>query len=382
MNPTLRFFAALCVLAVLATGVSYAQTSVTVFGVLDTGLAYQARKSGGDPAIFRQPGTTTSQFGFASGQQSGSRWGLRGEEHLGDGLKVNFVYEAGVDAGTGNASGFSRQSTLGMTSRSLGNLEGGRRLSPGSYAFAGIDPFDYGFDQSTLGTSLGASYIRLSNLLAYSTPDIGGLTALVGWSFDTGLRAINSPEQPGQFGTSNKFRALSTGLRYSSGNLLLAALFDVYYSPSGSAASSVKQWNIGGTYDFKVVKVYAAFGQNIDGRINGTRVYANVETIGGVTNTNGAVHFLPGARTNQWMVGLSAPITADSRLFGSFQQLRPGGSYLDGVSRATQSTASLGATYALSRRTNVYAYYSYMAAPDMYASGSAQVLGVGVRHLF
>lgn len=381
MKHALKLTVAAVALATLSGDFAQAQTSLTVFGVIDTGLAFQSRTAGRDPIVFRQPASITNQFGFASGQQSGSRWGIRGEEHLGDGLKANFVYEASVDAGSGVSTGFTRQSTLGLTSPDLGNIDLGRRLSPGTYAFAGIDPFDYSFDQSTLSTSLGASYIRLSNLLAYRTPDMAGFTVFAGWSFDTGLRAINSPEPAGVFGTTNKFRALSTGLRYARDDWLLAGMFDVYYSPAGPASSSVKQWNIGGTYDFKLVKVYGAFGQSIDGRVNGTRVYANVDTTGGVTNTNGAVHFLPGARTNQWMVGLSAPITADSRVFGSVQQLSPGGRYQADL-RANQTTASVGATYALSRRTNFYAYYSYMAAPDMYASGNSQVLGVGVRHLF
>ena len=358
-----------------------ALASVTLYGVADIGLAYQSRKAGGDPTVFSNPGINVSQVGVASGQQSGSRWGIKGIEDLGGGVQANFVYESSVDLTDGSSTGFTRQSTVGLSSDLAGALDLGRRLSPGSYAFVGVDPFDYSFDQAALGTSMGAAFVRLSNMVAYTTPTVFGVTGYVGWSFDTGLRSINSPENSRTFGTTNKFRALSTGLRYADDRLVMAGLLDVFYSPSGAGSYAVKQWNVGITYDFKVVKLHGAFGQNIDGRINGTRVFANVDTSGGVTNTSGAVLFLQGARTTQWMLGLSAPITPRSKLFASFQQLSPGGSF-DISATATQTTSSIGYTYAVSKRTNFYAFYSYMSAPDMYVSGNSQVLGLGVRHSF
>jgi len=366
---------------VAALWAASAIASVTLYGVADIGLAYQSRQAGLDSTVFSNPGINVSQVGVASGQQSGSRWGIKGVEDLGSGVQANFVFESSVDLTDGSSSGFTRQSTVGLSSASVGSLDLGRRLSPGSYAFGGIDPFDYSFDQAALGTSMGAAFVRLSNMVAYSTPTLFGVTGYVGWSFDTGLRGINSPESPRAFGTTNKFRALSTGLRYADDRLVVAGLLDIFYSPSGEGSYAVKQWNVGATYDFKIVKLHGAFGQNIDGRINGTRVFANVDTSGGVTNTSGAVLFLQGARTTQWMVGMSAPITPRAKVFASFQQLLPGGDFKVGVT-ATQTTSSIGYTYAVSNRTNFYAYYSYMNAPDMYASGNSQVLGLGVRHLF
>lgn len=363
------------------SSVAVAQSSVTFYGVVDVGVAYQSRKAGSDPTVFVSPGKTQSQFVMASGQMASSRWGIKGVEDLGGGLKANFVYESAVNVVDGSSSGFTRQSTIGFSSSSWGSVDLGRRLTPGTYAFAGIDPFDYNYDQAALNTSMGAANIRFSNMIAYTSPNMGGFSALAGWSFDTGLRAINSPERAGAFGTSNKFRALSLGLRYGNGPLLVAGMFDSYYSPAGANSSAVKQWNVGGTYDFKVVKLHAAFGQNIDGRVNGTKVLSNVATSGGVSNTNGAVHYLPGARTTQWMVGVTAPVGASSKVFGSFQQMLPGGDYDFGDSQA-QSTASVGYNYSLSKRTTLYAYYSYMTAPDMFSGANSQVLGAGINHKF
>ena len=355
--------------------------SVTLYGLADIGPAYQSRKAGQDPSVFKTPGQQISQVGLASGQQSGSRWGIKGVEPISADLSANFVLESAVDLTNGTSSGFTRQSTLGISSKAFGSLDMGRRLSPGTYAFAGLDPFNYTFDQATAASSLGATYIRLSNMLAISTPTVANVTGFLGWSFDTGLRAINSPTSAATFGTSTKFRALSSGIRYSGDRLTLAGLFDVYYAPSGAGAYAVKQWNIGASYSFGFLKLYGAFGQNIDGRVNGTKVLGNVETTGGVTNTNGAVHFLQGARTNQWMLGFTATISSVSQVFGTYQQLTPGGNYRS-ESLVTQATSSIGYTYALSKRTNLYAYYSYMSAPDMYSSANSQILGAGVRHQF
>lgn len=360
---------------------AHAQSSVSLYGVVDLGFAYQRNKTGTSQEVFKKPNTIYSQFGLASGQEAASRWGLKGVEDLGNGLKANFVYESGIDATNGTASGFTRQSTLGLTQNGIGSIDLGRRLSPGSIAFVGIDPFNTSYGLASLDSSMGATNIRYSNMVALATDDFNGFKFMAGYSSETGLKAVNSPVKPEAFGTSNKFRAVSLAARYSSGPVLLSALFDTYLSPSGENSSSVKQWNIGGVYDFKVVKVHAAFGQNIDGRVSGTNTLGNVETTGGDTNTRGAILFAPGARTNQWMVGLSAPIGAQGKLFGSVQQMRPGGDFIQG-SRTSQTTSSVGYSYQFSKRTDAYIYYSYMNAPDMHAGGNAQTLGTGIRHVF
>jgi len=299
---------------------------------------------------------------------------------LGGGLSASFVLESGFNAADGSGSGFSRQTTIGLTQQSVGTIALGRQLSPGSYAFKGIDPFDVSFSQASMDSSLGTTNIRLSNMLFLSSADLSGLRLMAGWSFETGLKSLNTPNKPG-FGTSQKNRALSLAARYANGPVLLAANFDTYYSPSGPGSSDVKQWNIGATYDFKVIKLHAAYGQNIDGRVNGTKVLANVQTSGGDANTNGGVFYEPGARTNQWMLGLSAPIGSAGLVFASVQQLRPGGDFTIGA-RTNQTTSSIGYTYSLSKRTNLYTYYSYMTGASMYAGAKSQILGAGVRHVF
>src|SRR5690606_35802197 len=126
-------------------GAASAQSSVTLYGVVDIGIQYQNLKfNSNDPFKDKSSGetkTSMTNVGLASGIQNGSRWGLKGVEDLGNGLKANFVYESGITVTTGASTGFTRQATVGLTSTTWGAVDLGRRTSPGTYAFSGIDPF-------------------------------------------------------------------------------------------------------------------------------------------------------------------------------------------------------------------------------------------------
>ncbi len=395
-------------------GAASAQSSVTLYGVVDVGLASQTLKEGNN----FQNSQTRNDTSVASGQQSGSRWGLKGVEDLGNGLSANFVFEQGVNVGNGTQdSGFQRQSTLGLVSNAWGGLDIGRRVTPGTLAFSGIDPFNTGFGTSSLTSSMGMVFARYSNMIAYQTPNIKGFVGGIGYSFDTGAnnnnapatnngeRIVNAPDYSGAaaFGTSYKTKALGLGLRYGSGPLLVAATFD-YITPAAyqdvnfyrigpngvivnandtrqKQANNIISWNLGGTYDFKVVKTHAAYGQNIGGIAKGTGVLGNVTT-GGDTNTNGGFGFRNGARTSSWMLGLSAPVGAAGSVFLSWQQMMTGGSLKTLANTATQNVGSIGYTYSLSKRTNLYAYYSYMSNAGMLSGAMSNTLGIGARHLF
>jgi general bacterial porin, GBP family len=363
-------------------GAASAQSSVTLYGVVDMGLNYQSIK----PGAANPNGSTQSQFGMASGQQSGSRWGLKGVEDLGNGLSANFVYESAVTATTGATTGFTRQSTVGLVSKSWGALDLGRRTAPSTQAFSGIDPFAAGYGTAATTTTIGTNFYRLSNMVMYTTPTMSGFSGSVGYSFDTGLTIAGTPQPTGTgaYGTGYKSRAVSVGLRYANGPILLAGTYDSFQAPGSrtgvAAANNVNMWALGGTYDFKVVKVHAAYSQSIDGLLNNLSTINSVAT-GGDTNSNSALQFRPGARTNSWMVGLSAPVGAAGRVFGSVQQKIAGGN-LKELNTGNELAASIGYTYAMSKRTNVYAYYSYVNNAAMVSSATVNTIGLGVRHLF
>ncbi len=74
------------------SGAAQAETQVTLYGLLDAGIGYQQIK--GD-------GFSTSKVGLDSGTQNGSRWGMRGTEDLGNGLRAVFNLESGFNVETG-----------------------------------------------------------------------------------------------------------------------------------------------------------------------------------------------------------------------------------------------------------------------------------------
>jgi general bacterial porin, GBP family len=369
-------------------GAASAQSKVTLYGVVDIGLNYQMIKPGKAAADLNSADKTNSQFGLASGQQSSSRWGLKGVEDLGNGLKANFVYESGITANTGASTNFTRQSTLGLTSTSWGAIDLGRRSAPSTQAFSGIDPFAASFGTASTTTVIGTNFYRLSNMVMYSTPSMSGFSANVGYSFDTGLTTEGAPVAKPSFGNGYKTKAVSVGLRYANGPILASATYDSFNSNGFRGAEkdasekpgNVNIWAVGGTYDFKVVKVHAAYSQSTGGVLNNLSTITSVAD-GGDTNAKGNLQFYPGSRTSSWMAGLSAPVGAAGKVFGSVQQKIVGGSLKD-LQTANELVASIGYTYSMSKRTNVYAYYSYVDNAAMVQDASVNTIGLGLRHLF
>jgi len=377
-------------------GAASAQSSVTLYGVVDVGVLSQTLKTGDNFS----PSRTSNKTGMASGQQSGSRWGLKGVEDLGNGLSANFVYESSVNVNDGSSSGFTRQSTLGIVSKSWGALDLGRRTTPGTAAFAGIDPFGNGFGTAAIDSSLGMSFARYSNMIMYSTPNIKGFSGNIGYSFDIGNATAGAPTSAGyadifdKYGSTTKTRAFGLGLRYGSGPLVVAGTLDILmpasyktaFAATGNTArfknvGNLTNWSLGATYDFKVVKAHVAYGQNIAGLAEGSNSLNNFQS-GGDTNSAGGYLFARGARTSSYMLGLSAPVGAAGSVFLSWQQMMAGGSFKTAANSATQNVGSIGYTYSLSKRTNLYAYYSYMSNISMLSGAQSNSLGVGVRHLF
>lgn len=383
----------------LMPAVAHAQSGVRLYGRIDLGLAYQRINVPDTPIPDDQlDGLNKSQFGMRSGQQTGSRWGIKGHEDLGGGQSINFVYEVGVTASTGVASSRARVSTMGVEGRTWGVLDLGRRPSAGSYAVSDVDPINGSYDTASLVSSMGTYAIRYSNQIWYRTPEFSGFTAAVSYSFDIGTDTFylvgNRPQEveipadlaPGQreFSTHNKNRALSLGLRYQRGPLVLGASYDQIYPIQGTIAAIPKQspkaWIVGGTYDLKVVKLAAAIGQQVDGLIQGGQALSRAGITGGITNTQGDILLFPGAKVNAWMVGATLPL-ASGQLFGSLQQARPGGTIVTTGADRPQTVGSVGYSYSMSKRTSAYAYFSY-AKNYLFVEGSVRTLGVGVVHRF
>ncbi len=172
----------LLALAVLGAfvGAASAQSSVTVFGVVDLSLA-NVKNDGSD-----------ARKSMNSNALNSNRFGFRGVEDLGGGLSAKFHLEAGMSndigtAGGGNSLGtapansngaalFNRRSTVGLAGK-FGEVRLGREYSPSFWNTTIFDPFG----TNGLGSSLnvarapGSSYVRTNNSLGYHLPALGGV---------------------------------------------------------------------------------------------------------------------------------------------------------------------------------------------------------------
>src|SRR5690606_1156399 len=122
-------------------GAAQAETSVTLYGIVDAGIGYENVKGsiGGQDV-------NSKRTGVLSGVNSANRWGLKGTEDLGDGLQAVFVLENGFDLGTGqnkyDGRMFGRQATIGLKSESWGQLDFGRQTNIATKYLAGVvNPF-------------------------------------------------------------------------------------------------------------------------------------------------------------------------------------------------------------------------------------------------
>ena len=376
------------VAAALVLGSTVAQSaetsSVTLYGLIDLGLQYSTVSS---PSLNSQ-----SHLGMASGQSRPTIFGIKGIEDLGNGNAVVFNLASNFNASNGSLADsgnlFNQQATLGVRNSTVGLVELGRQTNMASKYFQAIDPFVTFYGQAGMGSSFGATNnARYSNMIMWQSNNYNGFTAGAGYSFNTGnTGAYVTPsgavvtDGSYNYSTTNNQRAITLGANYVSGPLTVTATYDQIMPQDGvgNNAPTPKQWIVGGSYDFQVVKASLAYGQTRNGWIAGTQPMN-----GSGLNpswTNGAVLYNEGFAVNSYLVGLSAPVTVASKVFASYQAANPVGN-LSGVGSA-QSIYSVGYDYNFSKRTTAYAAVSYANNYMMIDGAKSTVLMTGVRHQF
>lgn len=368
----------------LASGLASAQTNVTIYGVLDLAYVYSSGSAG------RNNGTNT--FSGISSVGAGNRLGFKGEEALGNGLKAVFTLEYGLDpdsnCGVGTCGLNARQQFVGLASK-FGTVALGRQYAPGFNATANndaLDASDFGI-QSSLSYFNGMtitpnSPARFDNAITYTSNDLSGfkISAIYGFGESklggTYNDKINSTWDNSQAGI---------GLNYANGPINLDAVFQsrLSFAPANGnpppyklpgSSKSINEWYVGGSYDFKVVKIFGSY-QALE---NNNNIIAT-----GIDNSD------------LWTVGVSAPIGRGT-LGLSYGRLSTDRNYAsDGVSWG----AGTQYTYPLSKRTSIYGAYSYfsnnnnvvlpgqaIAAGGLGTVGAAgesnYALGAGITHSF
>lgn len=169
---------------------AHAQTSVTLYGVIDGSVEYVNRVA----ASAATPTQGGSRFGMPSvGGLSASRWGLRGVEDLGSGNQALFVLESGFQWDTGvlqSAPLFNRQSFIGVQNKDIGKLTFGRQYTSFFDGMANFAPMRFAATYEPGIWWMGLNY-REDNMVKY-TGQFGPLQATTHFSFGTGVAVQNA----------------------------------------------------------------------------------------------------------------------------------------------------------------------------------------------
>lgn len=266
-------------LTLLASAMSCAQSSVTVFGVAD--VAVNSTKADGVAPLTR----------VVSGGNAVSRLGFKGREDLGGGLAVGFWLEAGIymDTGTGQSSNlnntasgsvggggltFNRQATVSLLNR-YGELRMGREVVVSSANYVAFDPFGgVGIANSSAvmlgnGVFSSATSLRASNTISYLLPpDLGGWYGQVMGALGESPSGATTTAQGGKH--DGDFYGARIGYRNARLNVALAggrARFDLLPT-STAVAGNLDRINLGAAYDVGPLRLFGLV--SAERRLSGT----------------------------------------------------------------------------------------------------------------
>jgi len=238
-----------------------AQSSVTLYGVMDVPIEYVNKIASGPPTLsngqvnYQQGGSRVAMGG--NGGISGPRWGLRGAEDLGGGKRVVFVLESGFtgDSGVSANSGrlFGRQAYVGLQSE-FGQISFGRQYTPIFETLANFVPLRYASLYELIGGLVGLDY-RSDNTIKYSGT-FGGLTAKAHYSFGTGvpltgmtpLAGAGAGEVPGHARDDSAFGA---GVSYFTNGFGAALAYDEWH-PAITTGNAGKQRKVAGALRYTI----------------------------------------------------------------------------------------------------------------------------------
>ncbi|MCO5101310.1 MAG: porin [Burkholderiaceae bacterium] len=338
---------------------AFAQTNVTLYGIADAGVGFvDTDAAGADAAMV-----------VNSGYQSTSRFGIRGTEDLGSGLKATFNIEAGVnfDTGTTDAAGFFQRRAVVGVAGGFGEVRFGRDYTPAFSAAGSTDVMGYGLYGNWLTFTAGAGGIttRASNGVHY-TGNFSGLTVRAMYATGETNDAAVGPLA----GDKDANDAWGLSAVYGGGPLTVQGY---YQEVNNGAGDALKQAGIGAGYKFGAFRVTLTYGV-ADG--DGTAApFAGVDKV--------------------QALGVGAGIKLGTgELLAQAIQIKG-----DAVAGSDPKGTSFGLAYVhpLSKRTNLYATYGMMrnnstasfasfasanTAPAGAAGADPQAVAIGVRHLF
>ena len=361
------------------TASAFAEPSVTLYGRIDTGLVYTHKN-------LDNTAGSTDTFSMDSGVTTGSRWGLKGSEDIGN-AKVGFVLESGFNSDDGTSGQnnrlFGREAQVNI-SGAYGTLYAGRLASIasdsgsiGSLGDVSAFPSAYGFVGNQQG-STGTAYGRYDNTLAYETPTFGGLQGAIMYSFKGDTKASDTNVANARENSGDADRYLAAGLRYKAGKAAVVLTGDMtMYGNDAANYGNVDNgysFILGGNYDFGVAKAFAKVTY-FDNQVN---VLDSFDLISDSRDLKKA-EALKG-----WGAELGTNVPAFGGNFLAAVGYRDAKDVDDGSYKFKRWNAAVGYTYAFSKRTNVYglAGYAQEKANALARKASGAQVGFGLVHKF
>nr|WP_085485339.1 porin [Paraburkholderia susongensis] len=364
------------------SSMAFAQSSVTLYGIVDTGVEYVSHANAAGDSIVRMPGITG---------EMPSRWGLRGNEGLGGDWSAIFTLESGFNTRNGslNQGGrlFGRQAWVGLNTP-YGALTFGRQYTMTFWALSDADllgPDIYG------GTASFDQYLpssRSDNTIAYKG-SYAGFTLGATWSF--GRDSTGTGNSPGQgtcagpvAGSGPTCREWSAMLRYDRNGYGVAAAYDQQHGGPGAMANmydGTPSFELTNPSDTDVRMQLNGYGHIGNLRLGGGWLGRRVDTVSPTT---------PNVHSDQFYLTASYPVTPAFIVDGGVYHI------VNDRDDARGTIAALRTTYLLSKRTAVYLQGAYLwnSAKAAYtvsqggggttpAPGMGQLgLMAGVRHSF
>lgn len=327
---------------------AFAQSSVTLYGKIDTGITYVSNEGG------------SSNFRADDGKMYGNRWGLTGNEDLGGGLKAVFKLENGFALNTGQlrqgGAMFGRQAYVGLQSN-LGTLTFGNQ-----YDFTNDFILPYNVSAFATGYSIHQGDFdrvggdRLQNAVKYTSPDLKGLSFGGMYSFSN---------RAGDFHDGSSW---SAGVNYAHGPFAASVAYTRLNDPSGLAA--LDPYGAIGVSTFlgqtvatrdpatgAVTDLYASTPFAVDSQatlgVGGSYTIGDLMLMGDFTDTTFKGY---GQSSSMKVYEAGALYNVTPALFGvlGYQYTTFEGKHWNSV--------SIGTTYALSKRTSLYAGGDFLVA--------------------
>ncbi|WP_321852585.1 porin [Burkholderia diffusa] len=349
-----KVFNLICGFFTCIYGHAFAQSSVTLYGVLDNSIQYVHNNGGSNNGISIQ-----------SGQMSPTVWGMRGNEDLGGGWSALFTLENQFDINNGASSDshrlFTRQSYVGLKNDKYGALTFGRQfdgLIDLVIPVQGNSLLEYFTAPGDIDLADGTT--KIDNAVKWVSPTWGGLQLALQYGFGNVAGSVGSGH------------SYSAALNYSIGSLTLAGGY--FHADNGNARSASRgASSASGNFFSPVNSAYASASKYNVARAGAAYVVGPV-TIGGYysyaeyladadSTFRGAERFNNASVFTAWQV---SPATL----------LEVGYDYMKshGDSSATYHQVTAAADYALSKRTDLYASAGYGHASGSNGLGPAQAV--------